>query len=215
MKTGSAMERKGGRECVQELGSWARQHDWSYAEEGGHLRGSYGGPPFLSEGAGTYRHVLTGEHRGWSVLAFEYSYPNIHAESLPRTWDFQVVTVRIPQVPRLEATDARLTDMLLDLVGASQHSRTGDRQFDQIFRVRTDDHEFARQVLRPETRRWMIRDPRTLDTPFRFAEESLLTWQNRVLDPSSALERADFLIDLLERTPADVLGEDPSGPPAD
>ncbi|MBB4930889.1 hypothetical protein F4561_001709 [Lipingzhangella halophila] len=194
------------RRRAKENGAWARRHGWTHTKDGSHLRGRFRGTPFVRWGK--YRYVLAGEHRGRAVLAFEYRYTKIYIHGPIETRYFQVVTVRVPRCPRLEVIRQDFVHKLFSLFGAHD-LRLGNEEFDNAVRVRTDHDGFARQVLHPETMRWMLSDPRALEVPFRFGGDILLGWREMRLEGDEVLEHADFLIDLLDRTPRHVLGDVP------
>lgn len=188
---------------IQELAAWAHHYGWTYTDKASHLRGQYSGSPFA--GRGSYRHAFTGQHRGRQVMGFEYSYTT-SSQNSSTTHYFQVVAIRTPApCPRLEVTREHFGHKLLSFVGVHD-LQLGYPDFDDTYRIRTDNDDFARHVLHPQLMQWMLLDPRTFDHPFRFEEDSILTWRPYKLDPDAMVASADYLIDLLERTPPYIWG---------
>ncbi len=58
---------------------------------------------------------------------------------------------------------------------------------------------------------WLLSDPRSRSFPVRFTGEHVLTWAVMRLDPDRALTAADYLIDLIDRVPAQAGGTHATG----
>ncbi|MFE9243740.1 hypothetical protein [Nocardiopsis sp. NPDC006938] len=194
------------RQRAEALESWARERGWNYDRERPELVDRFSGTPFRSGRSNAKaRHVLTADHRGQRVLAFEYSYTTTShngQNTTTTTHCFTVVTVSTPATPVLEVRLEHLGHALLGLVGVHD-LQVGERVFDQAFRITAQEDAFALAVLEPVVRAWLLEDPEGR-VPFRFSGDHLLGWSSGRIDPDTVVAGADTLIDLVERVPAQV-----------
>lgn len=189
------------RERGEVLRVWARERGWGYDRERPELVDRFAGAPFR-RGPSDARavHVLSAEHRGRRVLAYEYSYSVCEGgRGRARVYRFCVVAVLTPPTAMLEV---RAGQKGCDSWGG-RRVRVGDEGFDEVFGVCGDDEAFAGAVLDGRVRAWLLERPGER-APFRFIGDYLLTWSEGGLDPEVAVARADVLVDLLERVPAGV-----------
>jgi hypothetical protein len=123
------------------------------------------------------------------AIAFEYGTSPQSAST--------VVSIGLPVVrPALEVRRAAPdTAAGLDM---------GDPAFAAAFVVESDTPAFARDVLQPETMRWLMADPRSAYYPIRLEGASALTWGLHPLDPWRATQMADYLSAFVSRIPAFV-----------
>jgi hypothetical protein len=149
------------------------------------------------------RHYLTGEFRGRGFCCFEYTTGTLEVNdgpggNQPVFWTVFAVTAPGPG-PELVVRRPQALD------GMTQRGRVvqlGVPEFDEAFRVITDDEPFARNALTGEVVPFLASDPRaTKDAPIRLHNDELLTWRRGRLSPQDLDERLNYLCDVLDRIP--------------
>ena len=141
-----------------------------------------------------------GEYRGAKVLAFEYQYTTkVRREALTYVYTVVCLATRAPR-PYLQVSHEHLGYATTGLVGV-RGLRLENDEFDRDFQVFAGDERFARDVLHPRMRGWLLTDQRARTTPFRFEGNTLLCWRHGQLEPETVLEMANFLSEILQRVP--------------
>ncbi|MFE1168503.1 hypothetical protein [Nocardiopsis sp. NPDC058789] len=200
------------RQRAEYLETWARERGWSYERERPELTYRFHGTPFRSGRSNAKaRHVLTADHRGHRVLAFEYSYTTTShngQNTTTTTHCFNVVAVGTPRTSVLEVRNEHLGHTLLGLLGVHD-LQVGEPTFDGTFRITAQDDAFALAVLGPELRAWLLAGAEER-VPFRFTGDHLMTWGSGRIEPDAVVTDADTLIDLLEKVPAQAWEGTPS-----
>lgn len=189
------------RERGEALRVWARDRGWGYDRERPELVDRFVGAPF-KQGPSDARalHVLSAQHRGRRVLAYEYSYSVCAGgRGRARVHRFCVVAVLTPPTAMLEV---RAGDAGCGSPGG-RGVRVGDEAFTEVFGVRGDDEAFAVAVLDSRVRAWLLERPDER-APFRFVGDHLLTWDEGGLEAEAVVARVDVLVDLLERIPTET-----------
>jgi hypothetical protein len=184
--------------------AWAERRGWRYQAFAPRER--LRGFAIFSQGFMSVAvNLISGTHRGHRVKAFSYRTTS-GGGSKSELHRYEVVAVALgTRVPMLQLHPLPWWRRLLRLGGDHSDLRTGHPVFDARFRVETRDPEFARAVLGGGVVEWLASDRRAAAQPLRFSDDELLTWRSGWLSPDRALEAADFLIDLVERIPAEVL----------
>ncbi|WP_017580328.1 type III secretion system chaperone family protein [Nocardiopsis valliformis] len=194
------------RERMEALVAWARERGWTYDKERPELVDRFSGTPFQSGRSNAKaKHVLCADHRGHRVLAYEYTYTTTSHNGQTSTTTahhYGIVVVGTPLTPVLEVRTEHFGHILLGLLGVHD-LQVGEQTFDDTFRIATEDDAFALTVLGPELQAWLLERVEERG-PFRFSGQHLLSWTSGKLDPDAVVARADTLIDLLERVPAQV-----------
>ncbi len=194
------------RERVEALEAWARDRGWNYDRERPELVDRFSGTPFQSGRSNAKaKHVLCAEHRGHRVLAYEYTYTTTTyngQSSTTTTHVHSIVALATPHTPVLEVKTEHFGHALLGLLGVHD-LQVGERTFDDTFRIAAEDDAFALAVLGPELRAWLLERVEER-VPFRFAGDHVLAWTTGRIDPEAVVAKADTLVDLLERVPAQV-----------
>jgi hypothetical protein len=183
---------------AESLQQVAHRRGWRYLDES--PEHAYEGTPF---GEGRNRRacsVVSGEHRGRKLRAFEYAYDSGGGESAQRVCH-TVVVVNLPGAsPTLEVTLEHARRQLPGPVGVHD-LELGSERFNVRFRVRTDDDRFAYDVLHPRTMEWMLDDPRATAFSVRFDGAALICWEPGALDVGRLLAMIDYACDHLDRVP--------------
>ncbi|MDN3239922.1 hypothetical protein [Glycomyces tritici] len=193
----------GERRQTSERHAFAQQHGLQYR-----YKDHYIGPPSLrtpfqdpvgSLGA-TWDgfHVMRGTYRGHHMLAYECRVKKAEWESYEA--GFQVVAIALPTARPF-----------LDIRPESDLSRALEKdlqfenhEFNQVFRVMSDNPRFAHDVLHARTMEWMLADGRARSIPWRFEGGWLMTFRRGGVNTAEVLPSADFLIDLLAQVPKHV-----------
>ncbi|WP_116049102.1 hypothetical protein [Amycolatopsis palatopharyngis] len=196
-------QRKQTRDDYAEL---AHRLGWDYAPSDDSLVGRYQGQPFDWGRWQKAEHVFRGEHRGYRLTAFEYSFrmeeTDRHGDERTERNFYQVITIALTAPkPFLELGPRGFFAGVARSVGW-RAEETGDARFDDAFTLDTKDSAFAGAMLSDEVRAWLLSDPRTGDNPVRINGNEILTWRQGELDVSDLEHRVDFLCDLLDRTPS-------------
>ncbi|WP_150245703.1 hypothetical protein [Nocardiopsis quinghaiensis] len=199
---GSAAERHRSRA----LAAWARRRGWRYDRERPELVDRFDGVPFLERRSNARaRHVLCAERRGRRVMVYEYGYTAPHPQHRNRTVAhvYTVAVAALPESVPLLQVEAAGASPAPPPRPVDAHPWVSDQdEFDERFRVATGGDAFAGTVLGEGTRAWLL--SRQGPVPFRFAGQYLLSWEQGRLDAERIQERADAVIDLLERIPSGV-----------
>jgi hypothetical protein len=188
------------RAKTQRMRVFAHQRGWQYTHVDRSLGRRYEGTPFGRGSGRQASFVVAGPHRGTRFLAFEYRYTERSGEN-STTYRFTVVVIELPaHRPRLEVTRETGTSRLLGRFGL-RDLQLESEQFNDTFRIGTDDDRFAYDVLTPTTMEWLLAHGRF---PFRFGGGHLLTWRRGTITPEAAQTMLDYACDLRDRVPAYV-----------
>ncbi|SDN11968.1 hypothetical protein SAMN04487981_103635 [Streptomyces sp. cf386] len=188
----------------------AQERGWNYtAEIPGGAERYVGAPPFRAKGHYLWDHI-SGEFRGHAFSCFEYRPRDFDGEDTGMNDHryFIAFTVKTPMptpdmiIDRpnvLERTDNRLNNVF----GLGENEvKLGNPEFDEDFRIITDDEPFARNAMADDLVRFLLSDPRVKDAPLRFHGNELITWSEGRLRPDGIDPKLDYLCDVLERVPA-------------
>jgi hypothetical protein len=188
----------------------AQERGWKYtADIPGGAEGYVGAPPFRAKGHNLWDHVA-GEFRGHAVSCFEYRPRDFDADDagMHHHRYFVAFTIAMPAptpgliIDRpnvLERADNRFNNVF----GLGDNEvKLGVPEFDEDFRVITDDEPFARSVMTDDLVRFLLSDPRVKGAPLRFHGNELITWFEGRLRPDTIDQKLNYLCDALERVPA-------------
>ncbi|HEV2783672.1 MAG TPA: DUF3137 domain-containing protein [Actinophytocola sp.] len=193
------------KQRIGELSAFAAQRGWQYEERDDSLADRYTGTPFGRGSSRRVRHVLSGQHRGRRVTAFEYSYTEGSGDN-STTYTFTVAALATPaHRPWLEVKREGLGRKLLGLIGVRDLQLESD-EFNERFHVDTADAKFAYDVLHPRMMEWLIGDRRAADLgwAFRFEQGDLVTWAKGPLEIDKLMGMLDYLGEILEQVPSFV-----------
>lgn len=199
---------------------------WSYSYWKPSLFARYRDLPFIQFGASGVRvkHFVAGGRRGWPTTAFTYRYRRPSTDTDSRAGgssdvEYGVVTVYLPKaLPDLEiaprgrisewanrkglSVDKLIGERAARLLGAPV--ALGDDAFDAAFVVTARLAKYPQKLLTPEVRAWMLSAHGALDLTVVIQADEIITWSADT-SVEQAVVKADYLIDLLEQMPANVL----------
>lgn len=151
-------------------------------------------------------HYITGEFRGRGFRCFEYVTGVLDVQDGPGRNEPVFWTVFAVTAPGPGAELVVRRPQALD--GMTQRGRVvqlGVPEFDEAFRVITDDEAFARSALTAEVAPFLSAQPQAAqDVPIRLVGGELLTWRRGRLSPRDFDERLGHLCDVLDRIPPQV-----------
>jgi len=201
------LHHKAHQKKVAELTAYAARRGWHYTERDRSLTDRFVGRPFGGGHGRDAKHVLSGEYRGRQVLIFEYSYKETTGSGDDRrteTYRHTVVSAGTPAPrPTLELTRETFGRKLLGFVGV-RDLQLESEQFNDTFRISTEDDKFAYDILHPRMMEWLLADNRAMRLPFRFERADLVVWDSDQLDPANLGWMVDFVCDVLDRVPGFV-----------
>lgn len=186
-----------------ELATLATAHEWTFVAENRGYAKRWDGPPFTR--GGTTRNILSGHHRGRPIAAFEYTYTTSTyngTTTVTQTHVFSVWTIELPgPVPTMSvAAEGAFGGKVAEAFGFARVD-TGDPVFDDLFKVKADDEEFARSVLAPAV---VERLKATGPWTWRFTGTTMLAHEPIILTPEAVLGRLERMSDLLDLVPDQV-----------
>ncbi|TCP57068.1 hypothetical protein EV191_1011020 [Tamaricihabitans halophyticus] len=183
----------------------AQQRGWQYRPKDSSVLGRFRGSPFNSRGhSRRARHVFSGQHRGKPFCCYEYTYKVTSGSGSNRrtqTYYFRIASVSTPATrPTLEISKEGWGSKMLDFVGV-RDLQLESVEFNKAFKIKTENDKFAYDVLHPRTMEWMLHDPRAPETPVRFENGGLVTWERGKFDLEWMQPRLDYLCEFVERVP--------------
>lgn len=212
----------------------AAQRGWSYSYLKPAMFFRYRNLPFIDVDAKSrmVKHFVSGQHRGRPVTLFTYQYSvsrkevvdrrtlsdDVTAERTKRR-RHGVVSVGLPtEVPALEVAPrgaiherARRKGLSVSNLLGEQAAAllggaidTGDEPFDQAFVVKSRDPGFARRLLSADVRAWMLASGDARKRAMVIKDDEIITWDAKT-DLESGIHKADYLNDVVERVPAEVV----------
>ncbi|MFD0504213.1 hypothetical protein ACFQ0G_17235 [Streptomyces chiangmaiensis] len=151
-------------------------------------------------------HYITGEFRDRGFCCFEYTTGTLDVNMGPgsnRPVFWTVFAVTAPGAgPELVVRRPQALD---GMASRGRVVQLGVPEFDEAFRVITDDEPFARSALTGGVAPFLSTDPRaTKDAPIRLHNDELLTWRRGRLSAQDLDERLNYLCDVLDRIPPQV-----------
>jgi hypothetical protein len=189
------------QERIAKLSSGAADYGWQYTEKDTSLIEEYLGEPFGKGHSKSAADVLRGTRRGREFVAFSYSYTESRGDNGSTTYSFTVAALSLPcATPMLQVGREGRAGKLLDFVGR-RDLQLESAEFNEAFRVDTDDERFAYTVLHPRLMRWLLDSPRADYTPFRFERGALLAWQKDAIEVPKAQWMVDYLSDVADQVP--------------
>ncbi|MGH1556206.1 hypothetical protein ACRAWF_43870 [Streptomyces sp. L7] len=142
-------------------------------------------------------HYITGEFRGRSFKCFEYRYSNPLSgssgvgESKKLTIESIFLVSAPGSGPFLQIGRPGKLDAVL---GRRPRTLMGITEFDEKFRVVTDDEDFARSILSDPMPAFLLADSRAQKSPLRLRDDELFTWYTGTAFPSGRRRAAGLSV---------------------
>ncbi|GHJ36014.1 hypothetical protein [Streptomyces sp. TS71-3] len=194
------------REEWSELARVATERGWTYEQRARGMATQYCGVgPMPGSGSNLSAwHHITGEFRGRTFVCFEHRYNNPNSANLAADRKRPVIEavfmVSAPgSGPSMEILRPSRLNVLLDRRASM---RLGITEFDDMFRIVTDDDTWVRNVLTDSMVSFLLSDPRAKESPLQLRNDELFTWYTGTLSPRALEEQLNYLCDVLDRIPA-------------
>ncbi len=183
-----------------ELQALATSRGWRYTERDTGLARQWKGAPF--SGGGTANRIVTFEHRGRGVSCFTYTDTSVQHTSSgtsTRTSQDAVFVVLLPaDVPDLSVgAEGLFGGKIAERLGFDRVD-LDDEDFNDVFKVKSDDEQFARMVLQPAVVRQL---KLTGPWDWRFTNQVMISWESGALQADDIIPRLDRMCDLLDAVP--------------
>ncbi|MQA08031.1 MAG: hypothetical protein GEU98_05645 [Pseudonocardiaceae bacterium] len=199
---------KHNKKKIEQFTKVAQQRGWQYRSNDNSVIGRYQGDPFDNRGhTRRARHVFTGQHRGRPFCCFEFSYKvrknntGNNSGSRNETYYYRIFAIATPaHRPTLQVTKENVGTKMLDFVGV-RDLQLESVEFNEKFKIKTDNDKFAYDVLHPRTMEWMLADQRAQQIPIRFERNELVTWQRGKFELEAMEPSLNYLCDFVERVP--------------
>ena len=165
----------------------------------------WGGHPFDQGYDRTAENVITGDHDGMALVAFDYSYKEdstgADGKSSTTTYHHAVVALRMPcALPGLQIAPEGIFSRLGNLLGF-QDIELESEEFNRRFRVTCPDPKFASDALMPRTMEFLMAN----DTlPFRLIGTDAVSFASGALEPYVILRGAHILAGVIGGIPSFV-----------
>lgn len=164
----------------------------------------WGGTPFDTGYAKRAENVVTGEHEGMPLVAFDYSYKEDSNDSDGKkttTYRYAIVALGMPcALPELHLAPENVLTRIGSFVGL-QDIDLESEDFNRRYRVRCPDPKFASDVLSPRTMEFLLANDTVC---FRLAGSDAVSFERRVLDPYVVLRAAHVLAGVVRGVPSFV-----------
>ena len=190
------------REAFAQL---AASRGWTWVADDDRWTERFEGSPFGTGDSRSARNVLTGEHGGRPMVAFDYSYETHSTDSnghrSSTTHRFSVCVLGLPVwLPRVELVPESVFGRLGTALGM-QDVELESEDFNRRYRVRCDDPKLAYDVLPPRTMEALLTRPAL---HLRLQGTDALCWEGGSHSPAELLARLDTLAVLLDGVPSFV-----------
>jgi hypothetical protein len=185
----------------------ATARNWTFVAEDDSLVTQWNGAPFGRGDNPRARNAVTGVHDGRPFVAFDYSYETTSTStsssgSSTDTHEYSICALALTgPLPRLEVTRESLLFGKLGTAMGMQDHEVDDDTFNRRYRIRTQDPEFAMEVLQPETIQTLL----AADFgAWRIADSSIMSWEKGKHKPAEMDARFAVLDAVLDSIPPEL-----------
>lgn len=178
----------------------AQRHGWQISPDDDSYASRWSGEPFTK--GGKVRNVVTGDHQSRPFTAFEYWYTTSSYNGTTNTTvthTFTVWALQLPgDVPEMSVGPEGLFGGKVAEAFGFGRIDTDDAGFNDAFKVKSDDEQFAQVVLSPEVITVMKQHG---DWQWRFTGNTMLSWEADTFDPEDLVPRLDLMMKLVTAVP--------------
>ncbi|MDN5725105.1 MAG: hypothetical protein L0G99_04115 [Propionibacteriales bacterium] len=186
------------QERISAMRAFADKQRWDYVEQDDSYAKKWPGPPFSN--GGTAQDLISGEHRGRRFLAFTHTYTTSSyngTTTTTQTHVHAVHTLTLPErVPMLSVgAEGIFGGKVAEAFGFARVD-VGDSDFDEMFKVKSEDPAFARAVLGAKLVEHL---KSTGPWEWRFADDTMISIDKGKLEPETITAHLDRMIEVLDR----------------
>ncbi len=178
----------------------AQQRGWQISPEDDRYASRWSGEPFTR--GGRVRNVVTGSHQSRPFTAFEYWYTTSShngTTTTTTTHTFTVWALQLPgEVPEMSVGPEGLFGGKVAEAFGFDRVDIDDQAFNDTFKVKADDEQFARTVLSPDVVALM---KQTGTWQWRFTGNTMLSWEQGTFDPEDLEPRLNLMMRLVTEIP--------------
>lgn len=188
-----------------ELARVAAERGWTYEPRARDKATRYCGVgPMPGSGSNLSAwHHITGEFRGRDFVCFEHRYNDPMSGNLAA--DRKRPTIEVVFMVSAPGSGAATEILRPSRVNALLDRRASMRleisEFDENFRVVTENEAWVRGIMTDDMVSFLLTDPRAKESPLQLRDDELFTWYTGTLSPQALEERLNFLCDVLDRIP--------------
>jgi hypothetical protein len=187
---------------VRALQQYAAANGWAYVGRDDRQWMRWQQAPFNDGFDRRALNVLTGHHRGYDMVAFDYAYKTRTSDgrgnSSTQTHRYRVCALAMQTwLPSLEVGPENVLTRLGNVMGMHDIELESE-DFNRRFRVRANDRKFAYDVLSPITIQKLMAMPAY---HWRIDGQTIVSWEAGTLEIPDLLARLAALATVLEGVP--------------
>jgi len=196
----AVLTRRAQRRLRDRFARFAADQGWQFIEKDVSYVRRWRGEPFT--GGGTARNIVLGQYRQRNFCSFQYGYTTTTGRTTRTVW-YGVVVLALPapvppfSVGREGAFGGKIAEAL-----GFDRVNTGDEGFDNLFKVKSDNPQFAHFLLQQPALMQMLRA--TGPWNWRFSGQDMISYFSGQFEPAALTPRLDLMCDVLDRIPANV-----------
>lgn len=191
------------RKQVERYSQWAAQNGLHYQAQDSSIAAMSTRSPFGVGSSRTGQDVFRGMYKGRHLVFGLYKYTTGSGKN-SSTHIMQFVAVSLPAPrPFLDITRETAGSKFLAMFG-KRDLQLESQEFNDRFKVDTDNERFAYDVLSPQNMQWLLADVRANMYQYRFEGQWLMTMRAGKLRLDEVYFYADFLHDLVNIVPRHV-----------
>ena len=185
------------------LMAWARANGLSYTPSVPRLAHYWSERPFIGGRNAQALDVLTGQTpRRRQFCCFTYQYV-IYTGKTTLVIRIAVTAMRLPAaLPRLALTAETVGTKIARVFGGQDITLESD-DFNNFYRVESDDQRFAYGVLHPRMMEWLLGPGRAL-TPWRIVGDDLICWRRETPKYEWLLPQLGLMETVIDQIPQQV-----------
>jgi len=199
------------REAFQ---AWAASRGFTYTAEDDSLTDRFDGTPFGNGDHRRAQNVVSGQHEGRPIIAFDYSYETHSTDSdgdrTTETHRFNVISIGLPAgLPTLQVTREGVMAKLGRAVGIHDIEFENE-DFNRRFNISCKDRKLASDLLHPRMMQFLL----DAEGPaWRIERSDLMCWDSGRIEPAGVDRQLGFLSSIADQVPRFVWQDRGALPP--